>query len=139
MRKVIYSMGVSLDGFIEGPDGKFDWAFPDTELHQYFNDVERETGVHLYGRGLYETMRFATIPTRERHMKQDSTNHEQNDALPKIGAPATRALTDAGYTRLSQLSDVSAADLLKLHGVGTKAIQILREALAQKGLKFKGD
>jgi dihydrofolate reductase len=55
---VIYSMGVSLDGFIEGPDGKFEWAEPDRELHQYFNDLELETGAHLYGRGLYETMRY---------------------------------------------------------------------------------
>jgi dihydrofolate reductase len=58
MRKVIYSMGVSLDGFIEGPDGKFDWAAPNPELHRYFNDVERETGAHLYGRRLYEAMRY---------------------------------------------------------------------------------
>jgi dihydrofolate reductase len=49
---------VSLDGFIEGPDGKFDWAFPDLELHQYFNDLERETGAHLYGRRLYEVMSY---------------------------------------------------------------------------------
>lgn len=62
MRKVIYSMGVSLDGYIEGPDGKFDWAAPDTELHQHFNDLERETGTHLYGRGLYETMRYWETP-----------------------------------------------------------------------------
>lgn len=58
MRKVIYSMAMSLDGFIEGPDGKFDWATPDSELHQYFNDLERETGAHLYGRRLYEVMRY---------------------------------------------------------------------------------
>lgn len=62
MRKVIYSMGVSLDGFIEGPDGKFDWGMPDPELHQYFNDMERESDVHLYGRRLYETMRYWETP-----------------------------------------------------------------------------
>lgn len=72
-------------------------------------------------------------------MKQNSTPSSQADVLPKIGAPASRALAQAGYTRLSQLSGVSAADLLKLHGVGPKAIRILREALAQQGLKFKGE
>lgn len=72
-------------------------------------------------------------------MKHNATPSHQDDALPNIGAPATRALTLADYTRLSQLSVVSAADLLKLHGVGPKAIRILREALAQKGLKFKED
>lgn len=62
MRKVIYSMCVSLDGYIEGPDGKFDWGAPDDELHQHFNDLERETGTHLYGRRLYEAMRYWETP-----------------------------------------------------------------------------
>jgi dihydrofolate reductase len=62
MRKVIYGMNVSLDGFIEEPDGKLDWGTPNAELHQYFNDMERETGVHLYGRRLYETMRYWDTP-----------------------------------------------------------------------------
>ena len=60
----------------------------------------------------------------------------QASDLPKIGAPATRALTAAGYTQLAQLTKVSEADLLKLHGVGPKAISILRETLAAQGLAF---
>jgi dihydrofolate reductase len=32
--KLIYSMSVSLDGFIAGPDGNFDWTAPDEELHR---------------------------------------------------------------------------------------------------------
>jgi dihydrofolate reductase len=56
MRKLIYSMGVSLDGFIKGPDGGFDWAAPDEELHRFHNQQMRETGASLYGRRLYETM-----------------------------------------------------------------------------------
>jgi len=58
MRKVIYSMPVSLDGYIEGPNGDFDWSKPDNELHQHFNDQELETGLHLYGRRLYEVMGY---------------------------------------------------------------------------------
>jgi dihydrofolate reductase len=56
MRKVIYSMGVSLDGFIAGPDGEIDWSAPDEELHRFHNQQTREIGVHLCGRRLYETM-----------------------------------------------------------------------------------
>jgi dihydrofolate reductase len=56
MRKLIYSFGVSLDGFIAGPDGTFDWARPDEELHRFHNEQARELGAHLYGRRLYETM-----------------------------------------------------------------------------------
>jgi dihydrofolate reductase len=56
MRKVIYSMGVSLDGFIAGPDGEIDWSAPDEELHRFHNEQTRELGAHLCGRRLYEVM-----------------------------------------------------------------------------------
>jgi dihydrofolate reductase len=57
VRKLIYSMGVSLDGFIAGPGGKIDWSAPDEELHRFHNQHARETGADLYGRRLYEVMR----------------------------------------------------------------------------------
>jgi dihydrofolate reductase len=56
MRKVIYSMGVSLDGFIAGPDGEIDWSAPDEELHRFHNQQTRELGAQLCGRRLYEEM-----------------------------------------------------------------------------------
>jgi dihydrofolate reductase len=56
MRKVIYSMGVSLDGFIAGPGGEIDWSAPDEELHRFHNEQTREIGAHLCGRRLYEVM-----------------------------------------------------------------------------------
>lgn len=63
----------------------------------------------------------------------------QTSDLPKIGAPALRALTAAGYQQVEQLTQVSEAELLQLHGVGPKAIRILRETLAAKGLAFAGE
>ena len=56
MRKVIYSHHVSLDGFIEGPNGELDWAVVDEELHRRFIDLESTIDAHLYGRRVYETM-----------------------------------------------------------------------------------
>jgi dihydrofolate reductase len=58
MRKLIYSMGVSLDGFIAGPDGEIDWSAPDEELHRFHNQQTRELGAHLCGRRLYEEMTY---------------------------------------------------------------------------------
>jgi hypothetical protein len=61
---------------------------------------------------------------------------ESDDAegLPRaIGAPATRALTAAGLTRLDQLEGMPRRELLALHGVGPKAVRILDEALAERG------
>jgi dihydrofolate reductase len=58
MHSVTYSMGVSLDGYIVGPDGGFDWTPPDEEVFRSWIDEIREVGVHLLGRRLYETMLY---------------------------------------------------------------------------------
>ena len=58
MRKLIFSMSVSLDGFIAGPGGEIDWGAPDEELHRFHNEQTRELGAHLLGRRLYETMLY---------------------------------------------------------------------------------
>jgi dihydrofolate reductase len=58
MRSVTYSMGVSLDGYIVGPDGGFDWTAPDEEVFRFATDEVRAAGVHLLGRRLYETMLY---------------------------------------------------------------------------------
>lgn len=55
MGKVIYTMGVSLDGFIAGPRGEIA-VVPDEELHRFHNEQTRGAGVHVYGRRLYEVM-----------------------------------------------------------------------------------
>ncbi|MFI8192236.1 dihydrofolate reductase family protein [Streptomyces sp. NPDC085946] len=58
MRSVTYSMNVSLDGYIAGPDGGFDWTGPDEDVFRFWIDEIREVGVHLLGRRLYETMLY---------------------------------------------------------------------------------
>jgi dihydrofolate reductase len=58
MRSVTYSMGVSLDGYIVGPDGGFDWTVPDEEVFRFVTDEIREVGVCVLGRRLYETMLY---------------------------------------------------------------------------------
>jgi predicted Fe-Mo cluster-binding NifX family protein len=63
-------------------------------------------------------------------------NNQKTD-FPKTSKPAERALIGAGYTRLEHLTKVTEADLLNLHGMGPKALGILKEALETKGLSFK--
>jgi dihydrofolate reductase len=58
MRRVTYSMGISLDGYIVGPDGDFAWTPPDEELFRFATDEVRDLGVHLLGRRLYESMLY---------------------------------------------------------------------------------
>ncbi|MFI2290288.1 dihydrofolate reductase family protein [Streptomyces niveus] len=56
MRKVTYSMSVSLDGYVVGPDGGFDWTAPEEEVFRLATDEVRGLGFHLLGRRLYEDM-----------------------------------------------------------------------------------
>lgn len=56
MRTLYFSMSVSADGYINGPDGTIDWTAPDDELHQFHNDLVAATGTQLLGRRLYEEM-----------------------------------------------------------------------------------
>ncbi|KAB1913135.1 DNA-binding protein [Micromonospora sp. AMSO31t] len=58
------------------------------------------------------------------------------DTLPKIGAPATRALNAAGYSALRQLAGVPRAELARLHGMGPKALNIIEAALEQHNLRL---
>lgn len=71
-------------------------------------------------------------------MTRTTPDEPASDLPTSIGAPARRALAGAGYTQLAQLAAVREADLLKLHGVGPKAIRLLREALAAQGRSFAG-
>jgi hypothetical protein len=60
-----------------------------------------------------------------------------DDALPKIAAPATRALVSIGVTRLSQLARHRTEELLALHGFGYRAIKLLQDAMDDQGLSFR--
>jgi hypothetical protein len=55
------------------------------------------------------------------------------DVLPRIGAPATRALASIGVTRLDQVAGRGRSELLALHGFGPRALRLLEEALAARG------
>lgn len=57
----------------------------------------------------------------------------------ELGAPAGRALDDAGITTLEQLAELPAADVGELHGVGPSALDTLREALDANGMSFRED
>lgn len=64
MAKLVYASIMSLDGYIEDLNGRFDWAEPDDEVHAFVNDLERSVGTYLFGRRMYETMAaWETDPT----------------------------------------------------------------------------
>jgi hypothetical protein len=57
--------------------------------------------------------------------------------LPKLAAPARRALTGAGCTRLEDLTKVKESEVMRLHGMGPNAMAVLRDALKERGLSFR--
>jgi dihydrofolate reductase len=68
MRSVTYAMNVSLDGYIVGPDGGFDWSAPDEKVFRFWIDETRGIGVHLLGRRLYETMLYWETAEQDRSL-----------------------------------------------------------------------
>ena len=113
MRKLIYSMGVSLDGYIAGPGGEIDWSAPDEELHRFHNQQTQETGVHLLGRRLYQTM----LPWDTTDESQWLSEHELEFARIWKGVPKvvfSRSLDDVeGGARLVKENDVEEVVALK--------------------------
>jgi dihydrofolate reductase len=100
MRSVTYSMNMSLDGYIVGPDGRFDWSEPDEEVFRFVTEEERQVGVHLLGRRLYETMLY--WETADQDPSLDDAMLEWAaiwKALPKVVFSTTLS-TVQGNTRL---------------------------------------
>jgi predicted flap endonuclease-1-like 5' DNA nuclease len=57
--------------------------------------------------------------------------------LPNIGRPATSALAGIGVRNVEQLADYTERDIHALHGVGPKAIRILRPLMDEMGISFR--
>ena len=56
MGRLSYSAIASLDGYVADEHGRWDWSFPDREVHAFVNDLTRPAGTHLYGRRMYEVL-----------------------------------------------------------------------------------
>jgi dihydrofolate reductase len=101
MRKLIYSMTVSLDGYIAGPDGAIDWSVPDEELFRFHHQQVQELGVHLCGRRLYETMVYWET-AEESPLAAEQVEFAQTwKALPKVVFSMTLK-SAVGDTRLAR-------------------------------------
>ena len=123
MRNVTYSMGMSLDGYIVGPDGDFNWTAPGDEVFRFVTDEIREVGVHLLGRRLYETMLYWEAADQDPSLADSILEWAALwKALPKVVFSTTLSAVQ-GNTRLA--SDGLAEEIERLraeHGTGDIAI-----------------
>jgi dihydrofolate reductase len=85
MRSVTYSMNVSLDGYIVGPDGGFDWSPPLEDVFRFWIDEVQTVGVHLLGRRLYETMLYWETAGQDRSLDEAELEWVASwNPLPKV-------------------------------------------------------
>jgi dihydrofolate reductase len=134
MRKLIYSMGVSLDGYIAGRAGEIDWSAPDEELHRFHNQQAREMGAHLYGRRLYEVM----IPWETADERPSAPEHELEFAriwkdTPKIVFSKTLEKVE-GNARL--VRDSAAEEVARLKEQPGKELAVGGAGLASTLMKL---
>jgi DNA-directed RNA polymerase alpha subunit len=66
-------------------------------------------------------------------MKEQKEDHPFN----KLSKPAQRALANAGITNIEQLSSLKESDLMKLHGIGKKGLQMLKLIMANPNITLK--
>lgn len=114
MARLIYSVIMSLDGYVADEDGNFDWAAPDEEVHQFVNDLEREVGTYLYGRRMYETMVYwetAHTLADQRAVELDFAQVWQ--AADKVVYSRTLATVSSARTRLERDFDPDAVREMK--------------------------
>src|SRR5262245_13278639 len=119
MAELIYTTMTSLDGFVADEQGKFDWSAPDTEVHAYVNDLEREIGTYLYGRRLYEVMAgWETMRTDGSEVAADYANIWRSAdkvvfsrSLDAVSTPRTRLERDFDPHAVRQWKQAAERDL----------------------------
>jgi dihydrofolate reductase len=140
MAKLLYSTQTSLDGYINDEDGNFDWARPTEEIHTFFNDLERPIGTNLYGRRMYETMRYWQDPpdldSQADYIRdyaeiwQGADKVVYSSSLDSASTPRTRIERDFDPEAVREMK--SGADTNLSLGGSTLAAEALRAGLVDE-------
>ncbi|MHA6668451.1 dihydrofolate reductase family protein [Homoserinimonas sp. A447] len=114
MGKLIYSMITSLDGYVSGPDGSFDWGGADEELHDFVTERMASVGTYLNGRRLYELM----VYWETAHLEPDQPRYVVDFALAwqaadKVVYSTTLSEVSSKRTRIERTFDADAVRKLK--------------------------
>jgi dihydrofolate reductase len=133
MRKLIYSMTVSLDGYIAGPDGAIDWSAPDEELFLLHHQQVQEIGVHLCGRRLYETMVYWETAEESPLLAEHVEFAQTWKALPKV-VFSTTLQSVVGNTTLAR--DSVGEEVSRLKEQSGKDIAVGGAGLARACMKL---
>jgi dihydrofolate reductase len=111
---LIYSMHMSVDGYVEDEHGRFDWAAPDEEVFSYINQLASSVGTYLCGRRMYETMVYwETAHTLPDQSQIELDWARQWQAAEKIVYSRTLAEPRSRRTRIERELDPDVVRRLK--------------------------
>lgn len=122
MGVLIYSMTMSLDGYVADADGDFDWGDPGPEGFAFVTESFRPVSTHLYGRRNYELMTYWQSAYRDAGASkldedfaavwQGSDKIVYSTTLPDVSTPRTRLERSFEPEVVRQLKDEAAGDLV---------------------------
>lgn len=140
MGRLVYSTICSVDGYVDDRDGNFDWAAPDAEVHAFVNDRERPVSTYLYGRRMYEIMRFwqdaGTTPDEASEFVDFAQLWRAADkavfstTLTEVTTPRTSLYSTVDPDAVRAMKDLSEAPLSV--GGPTLAARLLRAGLVDE-------
>ncbi|NYG08537.1 dihydrofolate reductase [Phycicoccus badiiscoriae] len=139
MARLLYSAIASLDGYVVDASGSFRWAAPSEEVHAFVNERERPLGTYLYGRRMYEVMRYwaqdgaddsSAISADYRRIWQAADKVVFSRSLAEVDTPRTELVRELDPDDLRHRKDTAAADLAI--GGPTLAAEALRAGLVDE-------
>jgi dihydrofolate reductase len=134
MAKLIYAAISSLDGYVADAQGNFDWSMPSDEVHRFVNNLQRGIGTYLYGRRMYEVMRYwdtASTGSGEPSAEQEFAKIWQ--ATDKIIYSGSLDEVSTARTRLERVFDQRSIQQMKAHA--TRDIAVSGPTLAGQALR----
>jgi dihydrofolate reductase len=114
MAKLIFAAISSLDGYVADSAGNFDWSMPSDEVHRFVNALERGIGTYLYGRRMYEVMRYwETAPIGNDEPSAEREFATMWQAADKIIYSRSLEHVSTARTRLEQEFDPAVIQQMK--------------------------
>lgn len=114
MATLSYTALMSVDGYLEDSDGRFDFALPDAEVHGFANELEQSVGTHLFGRRMYETMAvWETVGSEPEVSAAEAEFADAWRAIDKVVYSRTLDAVTTSRTRLEREFDAEAVRALK--------------------------
>jgi dihydrofolate reductase len=132
---LIYAAISSLDGYVADAEGNFDWSTPDEEVHRFVNDLERAIGTYLYGRRMYEVMRYwETAPTANGESSSSQEYAKIWHAADKIVYSKSLELPSTARTSIER--DFNPQTIQQLKAAAARDLSVSGPTLAAQAIKF---